>query len=48
MLIGGCVVSPLVLIAWSFGSYVFVDNGDTVQQRCRRHVETDPLSALEF
>src|SRR5947209_1685844 len=33
LVIGGGVGLPLAVLVWSFGSYVFVDNGDTMQQR---------------
>ncbi len=33
LVVGLCLALPVVVVAWSFGSHVFVDNGDTVAQR---------------
>src|SRR5690349_18692382 len=43
--IGGLAI-PLMVVAWSFGSYVLVDNGDTMQQRAVTWGRDHHLGAL--
>lgn len=44
--IGLCIAVPLALVAWSFGSYVLVNNGDTLAERSAEWARNHHLGGL--